>query len=159
MRELLVRLAENAQSRGREHLAALLFLEIETAHSLPLHLPLPRDRRLRRLTDALCANPGDTRPLKYWAGKLGMSERSLIRRFGAETGMTFRHWRRQARLLGALERLVSGEQVTTVALAVGYDSVSAFIAAFRGVFGETPKRYAGSLDSSSDSPAGPRPAG
>ena len=58
--------------------------------------------------------------------------------------MTFRQWRRQARLLAALERLTAGEPVTSVAMAIGYESTSAFIAAFREGFGETPKRYVGS---------------
>ncbi len=79
-----------------------------------------------------------------------MSERSLIRKFNAETGMTFRQWRRQARLLEALERLAAGDSVTAVAFAVGYDSISAFIVAFREVFGETPKRYINSRDGSKD---------
>jgi len=37
--------------------------------------------------------------------------------------------------LGALE---NGDSVTNAALACGYDSTSAFIAAFKGLFGFTP---------------------
>ncbi len=50
-------------------------------------------------------------------------------------------WRRQLRLLHALERLASGESVTTVALALGYDSTSAFISMFRRNLGRTPGSY------------------
>lgn len=141
MREILVRLARSPDTKGREHLAALLSLEIETITRLPFHLPLPADARLRRLTDALSSDPADSRSLGDWAKLLGMSERTLIRRFNDGTGMTFRQWRRQARLLGGLERLAAGKPVTTAAFEVGYETVSAFVAAFREAFGETPKRY------------------
>jgi len=141
MREILIRFAKSPDPKGREHLAALLFLEIGSVTTLPFHLPLPGDSRLRSLTDAVSTDPANAQLLKDWARTLGMSERNLIRKFNAETGMTFRQWRRQARLLGALERLAAGKSVTTVAFEVGYESVSAFVAAFREAFGEPPKRY------------------
>jgi len=55
--------------------------------------------------------------------------------------MTFRQWRRQLRFTVAIERLARREPVTTVALDLGYSSVSAFIEAFRNTFGVTPYRY------------------
>lgn len=70
-----------------------------------------------------------------------MSERTLIRRLRGETGMTFRQWRRQARLPGGLKRLVAGSPVTSVTLEVGHESVSAFVAAFREDLGEIPGRH------------------
>ncbi|MEX5612924.1 helix-turn-helix domain-containing protein, partial [Pseudomonas protegens] len=45
------------------------------------------------------------------------------------------------RLLGALTPLEQGERVTDVALACGYDSTSAFIAAFRQQFDATPGEF------------------
>ena len=50
-------------------------------------------------------------------------------------------WRRQLRLLTALRRLAGGETVTNVALGVGYESPSAFIAMFKSALGTTPSRY------------------
>ena len=55
--------------------------------------------------------------------------------------MTFVRWRQQVRLLGALERLGSGQPVTTVALEMGYTSTSAFVKLFRESLGVTPGRY------------------
>jgi AraC-like DNA-binding protein len=55
--------------------------------------------------------------------------------------MPFATWRRQVRMLAALERLAAGESVGTVAFAVGYESVSAFIAAFTRSHGATPGRW------------------
>jgi len=65
----------------------------------------------------------------------------LARLFLTETGMTFRQWQQQARLLDGLMRLAQGESVTSVALEVGYENPSAFIAMFRRTLGVTPGRY------------------
>jgi AraC-like DNA-binding protein len=108
-----------------------------------LHLPMPLDRRLRAVTRSLIADPGDARTLADFAGHAGASARTLARRFVAETGLSFGAWRQQLRLHEALARLASGEPVTSVAFAVGYDSPSAFIAMFRKALGDTPGRYLG----------------
>ncbi len=106
-----------------------------------LHLPMPRDRRLRVVTDGLVASPADARTLDDWARVAGASARTLARRFLAETGLSFRAWRQQLRLHEALARLSMGESVTGVAYEVGYDSPSAFIAMFRRLMGATPTAY------------------
>ncbi|SAL38007.1 AraC family transcriptional regulator [Caballeronia udeis] len=46
-----------------------------------------------------------------------------------------------ARPMRALEMLASGTAVTTIALDLGYENVSAFIAMFRRTFGVTPTQY------------------
>ena len=76
-----------------------------------------------------------------WPPIAGASARTLSRLFAAQTGMTFRQWQRQLRLLTALELLAQGRTVTDVALDVGYDSPSAFISVFRQSLGTTPRRY------------------
>ena len=50
------------------------------------------------------------------------------------------------RLLHALRLLAAGQSVTTVALEVGYDSPSAFIAMFRRSLGATPGGYFATAD-------------
>ena len=55
--------------------------------------------------------------------------------------MSFRSWRQQRRLLRALELLGLGDRVSKIALELGYDSTSAFIAMFRRCLGTTPARY------------------
>ncbi len=141
MREIMVRLAEGAGARQRPHLAALLVEEIATLDVEPLRLPRPRDARIARLCAALRDDPADATTLQAWADRLALSRRTLIRRIQAETGMSFRELRRQARILAALERLSLGSAVTAVAFDVGFDSPSAFIEAFRRVTGKTPGRY------------------
>jgi AraC-like DNA-binding protein len=55
--------------------------------------------------------------------------------------MTFGQWRQQARLLAALERLAVGDKVIDVALAMGYDSPSAFTSMFKRQLGQTPAAF------------------
>jgi AraC-like DNA-binding protein len=146
LRELILRAVElpvlydEGGAAGR--VAALIFDELRLLPTLPLHLPKPRDARLERLCQALRANPADQRTLEEWGAVVGASARTLARGFVKETGMSFAAWRAQVRLLAALARLAAGEKVTAVALDLGYDNVSAFIAAFRRVHGTTPGRWA-----------------
>jgi AraC-like DNA-binding protein/quercetin dioxygenase-like cupin family protein len=120
---------------------ALLLDELVEAPVAPLEIPVPADERLRRITDALRADPSDSRDVAAWARLAGMSERTLARAFPEATGMTLVRWRQQVRLLRALERLAIGESVTTVTMDLGYGSVSAFVKLFRESFGVTPGRY------------------
>lgn len=106
-------------------------------------LPLPQDKRLKRIARALGDHPADTRSLDAWAAWAGIAPRTLTRRFVAETGFAFSAWRQRARLMRALELLAAGTPVTTVALELGYDNLSAFIAMFKRQFGVTPGRYFG----------------
>lgn len=66
---------------------------------------------------------------------------ALRRGFSAQVGMPFGRWRQQARLFAALELLAQNKSVTEVAIAVGYDSVSAYIEMFRTMLGSTPQAY------------------
>lgn len=61
-----------------------------------------------------------------------------MRLFQRETGLSFRGWRQRMRLLSSLQALEQGQSVTQAALGCGYESTSAFIVAFKGLFGATP---------------------
>ncbi len=132
---------------GTQPLTALLLELLAEAQREPLdrlHLPRPTDERLSRLTFALRAAPDDRRTLASWGRAVGASERTLNRLFAAELSMSFVEWRRQLRLQRAFELLALGHRVTTVALGVGYDSLSAFIAMFKKATGTTPSSWVGS---------------
>jgi AraC-like DNA-binding protein len=94
-----------------------------------------------KITDALAMDLADNRRLEEWADWAGIGARTMSRRFVAETGLTFAQWRQQARLLRALEKIADGVPVTTIALDLGYDNVSAFIDMFRRAMGTTPGKY------------------
>lgn len=119
----------------------LILDELQALPIAPLHLPEPSDQRLRRITTALQQNPADDRTLEAWGQVVGASSRTLARLFRRETGMNYQQWQRQVRLLTGLIRLAEGQSVTTVAMDVGYESPSAFIAMFRRALGTAPNQY------------------
>lgn len=142
--EAALRCAERASAASdaaQDRLAAVIVDEIRRLHPQPLGLPMPRDARLLRIAQALLAEPGQQRTLPEWAAWAGLSDRTLSRRFVAETSLSFSVWVQRARLLRALEWLAEGRAVTAVALELGYDSVSAFIALFKRQLGSTPAAY------------------
>ncbi len=145
MRELVLRVVEDASTfRSPDHhrrAVELLFDELDVCEAAPLLLPLPRDPRIRRICIALRENPADPRTLEDWADIACASGRTLTRLFLKETGVSFAHWRRQARLMAAMVRLGTGDSVTSTALDVGYESASAFIDMFRRTVGQTPGQY------------------
>ncbi len=122
-------------------LAGVIADEIAASKPLPLALPQPRDRRLQKLAAALARAPHDNRSIEDWAASSGLSSRSLARHWLAETGLSPSQWRQRLRVLLALPRLLSGEPVISVALSMGYDTPSAFIAVFKREMGVTPARY------------------
>jgi len=126
---------------AEERLFRVLLDQIEFDDVLPLHLPLPRSARLVEVTTALEADPADRRTLAQWARTQQASSRTLARDFRKETGFSFGAWRAQLRLLRALELLAAKRSVTQVALALGYESTSAFITRFQRHLGVTPARY------------------
>jgi AraC-like DNA-binding protein len=75
------------------------------------------------------------------ARAVGVSPRTLERRFQAETGMTLGRWRQHRLLICGLEHIAGGGSVADAAVASGYASPSAFVAAFRKAFAATPGRY------------------
>jgi AraC-like DNA-binding protein len=124
--------------------ARVLAVILDEIASLPrarLALPLPAERRLKKIAQALADNPADQRSLQQWAEWAAIAPRTLTRRFAAETGMPFSEWRQRARLMRALELLMAGQPVTGIALDLGYDSLSAFIAMFRRSLGVSPSKY------------------
>lgn len=146
LRELILRFENQAlpvgMDRDREaRLVSVLLDELLAAPLEPIHLPMPNDRRLRRLTESMIENPGLRFTIDEWGARVGASNRTLSRLFQRETGMSFLRWRQQLHIGLALQRLGGGESVTTIAGDFGYESVSAFIAMFRRMLGKTPARY------------------
>jgi AraC-like DNA-binding protein len=124
-----------------DRLIGVLLDQLRALDTVPLQLPMPRDRRASMVAKTLQANPGDTSSLEQLARRSGATKRTIERRFNSETGLTFGRWRQQLVLLHALKLLASGESVTSVALELGYESTSAFISMFKRALGSTPRRY------------------
>jgi len=122
-------------------LMRLILDELRGLPVLPLHLQMPADPRLRQICETLRVQPDDASTLADWARRLAVDVKTIQRLFVKETGMTFGQWRQQARLLHGLELLAGGSKVIDVALALGYESPSAFAAMFRKQFGQTPSQF------------------
>src|SRR5919107_5573743 len=120
----------------------LILDQLRRAQPLPGALPWPRGgSSLTALCEALYADPADPRGPEAWGRELGMSERTLARRFEAEVGMSLRSCRRRLRLFKAIELLGGGLDVTRTAMELGYGSTSAFVYAFRTEMGCSPQAY------------------
>ncbi len=122
-------------------IAALVLSELRFLKVPALHLPMPSEPRLQRLCAELVANPDSRQTLETLAELQATSSRTLARQFQRETGMSFRQWRQQARLVEALGRLANGMPVARVADRLGYRSASAFAAMFKRTLGLEPRRY------------------
>ena len=145
LRELVLRVIQMGMLDGRlaphRALALLIQGEIVRRDAAAFDLPMPSGEATRRAAERMAAEEAHPLGVTALAGCVGLSPRTLERRFLAETGMTVAAWRRQARLLSALRRLAGGAPVKAAANAAGYASPSAFVNAFKGAFGATPGRY------------------
>jgi len=139
LRELIVETVRIKELRMRDRLHCvlrdLLLSQLETAPPMPKSLTLPQDRRARAVADTVMRNPGERQSLATMCGSVGASVRTIQRIFRREVGSNFEFWRRQVRLLKAVELLVSGHPVKEVGFALGYRQPIAFVEMFRGYGG------------------------
>ncbi|WP_223885426.1 AraC family transcriptional regulator [Nocardia colli] len=119
--------------------------ELLEAPEQPLHLPRPRDDRLRAVTDLLHADPADGSSLLELGRTVGAGERTLSRLFHTELGMSFHQWRAQLRVQHALVHLMDGRTVTQTASLCGWSNTASLISAFTAILGQTPGRYQAGL--------------
>ncbi|WP_429459625.1 AraC family transcriptional regulator [Paraburkholderia sp. JPY465] len=143
MREIIQALSESysPDSRRQQMMMDLLVEEISSAEKRSVALPMPSERRLRALCDALLEDVGSTHSLADWARKIGASERTLARLFQTELNTTFSAWRQQARLSHAVDMISRGTPMLTVATELGYSDTAAFSTMFKRAFGSTPSQF------------------
>jgi AraC-like DNA-binding protein/quercetin dioxygenase-like cupin family protein len=125
----------------RAHAETLLADLLRPVPVTTIGVRLPTSVTARRVAEALRAEPADRRTLRDWGHEVGASERTLARAFTAEAGLPFGRWRTRLRLQAALSMLAAGDPVSRVAGRVGYDTASAFVAAFRRETGQTPGTF------------------
>jgi AraC-like DNA-binding protein len=147
------------QRRVTEHLTAsptpdLLFVEESIATLVGTCIAPPRasdDVRRRRTAsehralaeacrELLSRHVGEGLTLFDVAARVGASAFHLARVFRREAKMTLHTYLHQLRARLALERVMAGDDLTSVALDLGYTSHSHFTATFRRVFGAAPSR-------------------
>lgn len=127
---------------ARFHLAMLTIEELKAARRMPPQFaPLTNSPALRRIAVEF-NNPNCIEwSMSDRAKFVGMSERTLNRQVQRHAGLTFREWRLQHLFLVSIVQLSQGQSVKETAYAAGYCSPSAFIAAFKNIFGLTPAEY------------------
>ena len=142
LRELIVRAIDLPllyDERGTEgRVMSLILDEIAALPPQPLGLRMPGDSRLMRLCELVLSDLSTTKSIAELGAVVGLSERSVIRLFPRETGLSFGRWQKQARLLKAFELFGRGQSVTRVALELGYSGPSAFSKMFRRALGRAP---------------------
>jgi AraC-like DNA-binding protein/quercetin dioxygenase-like cupin family protein len=140
--ELIGYLGNGPAEKGpRARAEALLGDLLQPVPMTTIAVRMPGDERAAQVASGLLADPADGRTLAEWGRQVGASGRTLARAFLDGTGITFGRWRRLARLQAALPQLATGLAVGTVARHVGYETPSAFVAAFRQETGLTPAAY------------------
>lgn len=149
LRELIVETVRLGQlrSRNRLHCALrdLLLSCLERASPIPTVVTLPQDHRAAAVAQAAMARQAGNPSLRSLCAGVGASVRTIERAFRRDVGTDFETWRRQVRLVKAVELLVGGCAVKQVAFEVGYRQPSAFVEMFRRTFGTTPKAWASTL--------------
>lgn len=130
-----------AEGPARLRAEGLLYDLLRPVPTTTIELRLPQDPRAREVAEALLGDLRDRRSLAAWGRQVGASERTLARAFTQDTGVPSGRWRTLARLRAALPLLAAGSAVALVAETVGYETASAFVAAFRRETGVTPRRY------------------
>jgi AraC-like DNA-binding protein len=142
LREVIVALDMPDLSASREQvLGALALDELTRSEPLPLSVPMPNEKRLRALCEAVIADPASSDSLEQWAASVGASTRTIARLFRQELGVSFSQWRQQALLARAIPLLSQGRPLAHVAQELGYQSQSAFSAMFRRAFGKSPRAF------------------
>jgi AraC-like DNA-binding protein len=142
LRELIIEAVRLRELRANQKLHCalcdLLVSQLERASPMPTSVTFPLDVRARAVADAVMKNPAGRRPLAVLCESVGASVRTIQRVFRREVGSDFEFWRRQVRLMKAVELLVSGRSVKETGFALGYRQSTAFVEMFRGILGTTP---------------------
>lgn len=145
----LAQLLSDALSRGDHSLCGLymLALLLNCARCCALTAPAENQPpentagRLYKIDQAIFFHHTGKLPLKSLAQELHLSPRQLSRIIQKHYGVSYRAKNKQLRMQSAARRLQKGEEISQVAVAEGYSSLSAFYTAFRKTFGITPAKY------------------
>ncbi|HEU0148392.1 MAG TPA: helix-turn-helix transcriptional regulator [Bradyrhizobium sp.] len=145
MRELLsaivARPREYEEQGADGRLVDVMLDQIANSRALPLNLPIPSSAQLRAVAMEILEWPTRGGDIHTLSSSVHMSARTLQRQFKSETGLSLRSFRRQAKLLKALELLSARTPVSKISDQLGFGEPSAFISMFRAAYGVTPGRY------------------
>lgn len=124
-----------------KRITELILDELTIMEAFDFRVPIPLNKELNELCQQILQRLDHPWAVIDVAKKLGISERTVSRKFVKNIGMSFSEWLRRQRLLKGMELLASGSSVLDTAVAVGYDSQSAFCIAFKSRVGVPPSEY------------------
>jgi AraC-like DNA-binding protein len=131
-----------ALSDVERRLLGVLCDEIERVKSIAIALPMPQDTVLSKVAEGWLRRLDDRAGLDKLATEAGMSRRSFTRNFKRATGLPVGEWQQLARLMKGVDMLAAGKTVTETTFALGYDSLSSFVALCQRHTGMSPKSLA-----------------
>jgi AraC-like DNA-binding protein len=150
LRELILRTIKSGKLDRRYPLesaiATLIISELQVSGARSLSLKQPTSEAMCRAAMLMSDRDAQPATLASLARAVGAVTRTFERQFFAETGMTPGRWRQHQAMLTGLELLAGGTAIKAVAAQSGYRTASAFIAAFRKIFGTTPGNYFSQAD-------------
>jgi AraC-like DNA-binding protein len=146
---LRARFPHRAGSGGWDGLAAEELVVALLRNALDADAPAREPRRatrclIRRTKEFVEANLSDPIRLSDVASSVGASPAYLTHVFRRFEGLPLHRYVLQARLARALVELPHADDLTALALDLGFSSHSHFTAAFRRAFGVTPSEFRGS---------------
>lgn len=130
-----------ATGSREERINELILDELRLLQFTNFNVPMPMSKEMRAFCERVSNHYARPWELADVATSLGLSIRTISRKFHTETGMSFGEWLRRFRLLKSMELMASGYSVTDAALAVGYDSQSSFSVTFKKRVGVSPKSF------------------
>lgn len=142
LRELVVTYTAGGLPTDQQaRLLAVLRDRLRDAVAAPIVVPTASDPRLVEACRLVEQDLSTPRTIGWLARQVHVSDRTLVRLFRSELGMTYPQWRTNRRIFHALVRLAEGATVTETAHACGWATVSAFVDVFARTTGQTPGRY------------------
>jgi len=147
MREL--RTSRPGSSLVEQHLASLILIQAlrvylsEDSSGISGWLFALSDEKISRVLIAIHSDPAQRWTLQKLAAIAGMSRSLFAQRFKATVGTSAIDYVTQWRMFKATERLMDfHDPIAEIAPSLGYESESAFSAAFKRVLGCSPRQYA-----------------
>jgi AraC-like DNA-binding protein len=121
--------------------ALRLYLADEESHGVGWLLALG-DKQMRAAMTAIHDDPAHAWTLEELGSRAGMSRSKFAFKFKERVGTSPMEYLTRWRMLRAADRLVnSSESISDISIAVGYESESAFGAAFKKAMGSSPRQY------------------
>ncbi len=125
-----------------------LYMLATRAAAMPntMWMPVGQSAPVQKALTLTEARMGEPVTFSDIATAVGLTERTLARRFQDEVGMPWRDCLRRLRMIRAVEALADpNRQITQIAMDVGYSSSSAFNSAFLEFTGQTPSTFRAEL--------------